>query len=144
MIAHTSAPGADGWAIKDHLAHVTAWEQGLTALLRKQSRYTAMGLTREQGLNSDMDTINAVIFERDRGQSLADVRSAFDDSYRQLLDTLSHLDDADLFKTYSDYDPSEQDEDAKKPILNWIAGDTYTHYTAHSEWIQKMIDGAKA
>ena len=138
-----TAPGADGWAIKDHLAHVTAWEQGLIALLQKKPRYAAMGLTHEQWLNLDADGMNALIFERGKHQSLAEVRLKFHNSYQQLLDTLNQLEDSDLFKPYSHYDTSERSEDAGKPVLNWIEGDTYGHYAVHSEWIQKMIDQVK-
>ena len=135
-----TAPGADGWAIKDHLAHVTAWEHGLTALLQNKSRYTAMGLSLEEWLTEDADIMNALIFERNKHRSPAEVRAAFHNSYQQLLDTLNHLEDSDLLKPYSHFDPSERGEDAGKPILNWIEGDTYGHYAVHSEWIQKMID----
>ena len=137
-----TAPGVDGWTVKDHLAHVTAWEQGLAALLQKKSRYAAMGLTSDEWSNLDMNGMNASIFERNKARSLADVRTAFHNSYQQLLETLNHLEDSDLLKPYSHYDPSERGEDAGKPILNWIEGDTYGHYAVHSGWIQKMIDRA--
>jgi hypothetical protein len=140
--AQLTKPGTDGWAIKDHLVHVTAWEQGLIALLQKKPRYAAMGLSREEWLSQDADAMNALIFERSQHRSLAEVRFAFHDSYQQLLDTLNQLDDADLSKTYSQYDPSER-EDNGRPILDWIAGNTYGHYTEHSGWIQEMIDGVK-
>jgi hypothetical protein len=38
------APGTDGWAIKDHLVHIAAWEQSLLALLEGRDRDSAMGL----------------------------------------------------------------------------------------------------
>jgi hypothetical protein len=141
--AQLTQPDADGWAIKDHLVHVTAWEQGLIALLQKKARYAAMGLGREEWSTLDADAQNALIFERNKHRSLAEVRVAFHNSYQQLLDTLNQLDEADLLKTYSHFDPSERDKDNGRPILDWIAGNTYAHYAEHSEWIQNMIAGAK-
>ena len=43
--------GPDGWAVKDHLAHVAAWEASLIALLEGGDRGAAMGIaaTGEQG-----------------------------------------------------------------------------------------------
>ena len=40
----TTSAGGDGWSVKDELAHLAAWARGLAALVRKQPRYTPMGL----------------------------------------------------------------------------------------------------
>ncbi len=36
--------GADGWAVKDHLVHIAAWEHSLLALLDGGDRRSAMGV----------------------------------------------------------------------------------------------------
>src|SRR5436190_21950917 len=33
-----------GWSIRDHLAHLAQWEAGMSAALRKQPRYEAIGI----------------------------------------------------------------------------------------------------
>ncbi len=137
--AQLTVPGADGWAVKDHLVHITVWEQGLVALLQKKSRYAAMGLSRDEWSKLDADGANALIFERNKPRSLAEVRAAFYDSYQQLLDVLNQLDDADLAKTHSQYDPNAREEN-ERTIIDFIAGNSYGHYVEHSGWIQKLID----
>ena len=137
--AQLLVPGADGWAIKDHLAHITAWEQGLIALLQKKSRYAAMGLSRDEWTNLDAVGAYALIFERNISRSRAQARAACYDSYRQLLDALDRLDDADLTKTQSQYDPNAREE-SQRTIIDSIAGDSYGHYVQHSGWIQQLID----
>ena len=140
--AQLTIPGADGWTIKDHLVHVTAWEQGLIALLQNKPRYAAMGLSRDEWSTLDADGANALIFERNQNRSLAEVRAAFYDSYRQLLDALDRLDEADWSKTYSQYDPNEREE-SQRTVLDLIAGNSYGHYAEHGEWIGKLIAPAK-
>src|SRR5574341_1887017 len=61
--AQLTAPGKDGWAIKDHLAHLAAWEAGTTALVRGESRYAAMGLDLGKLAPDDFDAINQQIYE---------------------------------------------------------------------------------
>src|SRR4030042_962810 len=77
--AQLTAPGAEGWSIGDHLMHIAVWEQGTVALLKKQSRYAAMGLSREEWEDKDGDEINVLIHERTKARSLAEVRAAFHD-----------------------------------------------------------------
>ena len=55
-----SSPGLDGWAIKDHLVHVGAWEHWLLAMFEGRDRLAAMGA---QGVNSKVEDINAVVWE---------------------------------------------------------------------------------
>lgn len=138
--AQMLAPGKDGWNVKDHLAHLTAWEQGIAALLQKKSRHLAMGFTLDEWLNTSEEEKNARIVERSQTRALAEVHAAFAQSYQQMLDVLNRLRDEDLFKTYSHYQPDEPRKDSGSPILAWIAGDTYAHYAKHSGWIRRLIE----
>jgi hypothetical protein len=67
------------------------------------------------------------------------VLAALRDGQQQLLDALDGLTDADLFKTYSHYQPDEPGKDSGAPILGWIAGNTYAHYAEHQGWIQALV-----
>jgi uncharacterized protein (TIGR03083 family) len=133
----TPAPH-DGWSVKDHLAHLTAWEQGIVALLQHRPRWAAMGL--EEGAIGDEDEINAMLHQAAKERPLAEVLAAFHDSYSQMLVTLDGLTDADLFRTYSHYQPEEPGEDDGRPIIGWIIGNTYEHYDEHRGWIEALID----
>src|SRR5688500_1333338 len=58
-----------GWSVKDHLAHLTAWQAGMVALLRKGNRWQAMGL--EPGFvqeSEGFDAINARLYEHHRDE----------------------------------------------------------------------------
>src|ERR1700747_3766304 len=75
--AALSAPGPDGgWAIKDHLVHIGAWEHWLLALFERRALLAAMGAA---GSDRDIDSVNAAVWEKHRHDSLADARAYFND-----------------------------------------------------------------
>ena len=48
--------GPDGWAVKDHLVHIAAWELSLLGLLEGADRRSAMGVP---GADEETDALNA-------------------------------------------------------------------------------------
>ncbi len=137
--AQLVAPGPDeGWSAKDHLAHLATWERGLAALLRRDPRYAAMGVDEQSYLSNETD-LNAIIYQRNKDRPPADVLDSLRQAQQELLAALAGLTDADLFKTYSHYQPDEPGEDSGAPILGWIAGNTYDHYAEHQAWIRALV-----
>ncbi|MEX1252866.1 MAG: ClbS/DfsB family four-helix bundle protein [Dehalococcoidia bacterium] len=133
--AQLVAPGPyEGWSVKDHLAHLAAWERGIAALLRRRPRYEAMGVDERTYLTAGTDGINAAVHEHGKDLSLADVLAEFRQTQQDLLAALT---DADLFKTYSHYQPNEPGKDSGAPIVKWIAGNTYEHYAEHVAWLME-------
>ncbi len=139
--AQLTTPGPDGgWSVKDHLAHITAWEQGIVALLHGRRRWAAMGLDEAAIRGADEDAINAMLYEQAKDRPLDEALAAFHDSYRQMLVTVDGLTDADLFRTYTHYAPDEPGEDSGDPIIGWIIGNTYEHYDDHHRWIAALLE----
>jgi hypothetical protein len=127
------APGPDGWAIKDHLVHLAAWEHSLLALVKGTDRQAAMGVS--PGAGADTDQINDAVFKAHRQESIVAVRRFSADSHASLMAALGELSDADLVRPYSFYQPGTPDE--KRPVVGWVAGNTYDHYAEHLEWIKE-------
>lgn len=134
--------GADGWSVKDHLAHLAMWEVGIAALLRKQPRWEAMGLDRDSVNLHDTHSMNATLDRKLKDLSLVAVKDLFQRSHRMLLTVLGELSDDDLQKTYSYYQPDEPGKDSGAPIIGWIVGNTYGHYNEHVEWIRALVERA--
>jgi hypothetical protein len=130
-----------GWSVKDQLDHLAAWEQGIAALLRKQPRYEAMGLTLEIVLknSSNDDVLNQLMRQPVTHRTLADTRAALRQSHVELLSAMVPLSFEDLFKPYSHYQPDEPGEDNGKPIIAWIIGNSGGHYLEHLEWIKVLV-----
>lgn len=139
--AQLTTPGSDGWSVKDHLAHVAAWEESLLALLEGRDRNVAIGIdpTTSASSDSDVDAINAIVQRRSRERSLADVLATFHDSHARILTALDRLSDADLLRPYSHYQPNVQPHDPR-PVIGWIDGNTWDHYDEHSTWIGRLIE----
>src|SRR5258706_16447817 len=81
--AALSAPGPDGgWAIKDHLVHIGAWEHWLLALFERRDRLGAMGAA---GAGKTVDEGNAEGYEKHPHDTLEQARANFDDAHDQLM-----------------------------------------------------------
>jgi hypothetical protein len=133
--------GVDGWSIKDHLAHLMLWERGMVALLHKQPRYEAMGLTPELVAGGDYEAINDHLFRLHRDRPLKDVLAGWRDTHQEMVTALEGLADGDLFVSYTHYQPDETREGFEAPVMGWLAGNTYGHYAEHAGWIREKLTG---
>ncbi|MEP7216153.1 MAG: DinB family protein [Anaerolineaceae bacterium] len=138
-------PLGGSWSVKLHLGHIADWEVGILALLRRESRLEAMGLTQalwagQFGGNDagHTDAMNATMTERSAAQSLAGVILRYDHVHHDLVERLATMADADLQLPYSHFAPEASPADPA-PILNWIAGNTFGHYPEHAQWIRERL-----
>ncbi len=124
-----------GWSIKDHLDHLSVWEEGIAALLERKPRFAAMGLPFATSESSNEDEENAIIREHTRSRTLFETRTAMRASREHLERALSSLTDADLLKPYSYYQPSDPRPDADQPVMRWIVGNSSGHCLEHLPWM---------
>ena len=131
----------DGWAVKDHVAHLAAWQRSVIAFLQGQSRHEALGVSQEIYLSYDEDAINAVIFAAHRDDSLEAVRADLAASHEEILRLLAPLSDEDLHQRYSHFLPAEEPQGGGSPAFNVIYGKTAHHYRTHQAWIEAQLRG---
>jgi hypothetical protein len=108
---------AGTWSVKDVLAHLTWWEQAMISEI-------VHGVELDPGLNGEpwsTERANALMVEAKRGTPLAEVLAAFHDSYRQMLQVVEHLDEAEL---------------ANEELCTHLANNTGNHYTEHRQMIE--------
>lgn len=129
---------AAGWAVKDHLAHLAVWQDGVTAMLQRQPRYEAMGLALAFVQASDIDVINDAIFRQHNNTHVDEVLAKFADAHTRFMAVLAPLDDDALHRTYSHYQPNEPGDDNGAPILDWVVGNTSQHFMEHLPWMQAI------
>ena len=134
-----SQAGADGWTVKDHLAHVAAWEHSLLALIQGHDRESAMGLSEAR---ERIDDVNEAVRKLHETDTADEALGYFRDSHAKLVAALEKLSDADLQKPYSHYQPSDADE--KRPVIGWVEGNTYEHYAEHLGWINQLLSESSA
>jgi hypothetical protein len=134
--AQLTAPLDGDWSIKDMLAHLAAWQQILLRFhIGRQPFSEAAPHIAVDYQTSDVDTINAALFQRDRALPLADVLDTFRRSHQQTLATIEAMSEADLFRQYT---PPGRDAADGGQLINWIVGDTYEHYMEHRATIEKV------
>jgi hypothetical protein len=134
--------GADGWAVKDHLIHIAAWEHSLIALLQGADRRAAMGV----GPNVDgTDAINAAVWSMHRNMTPEQAVDYFRQTHAVLMKLLASMSDADLQQTYNHFQPNEPHDPAgDRPVVEWVAGNTYDHHAEHIGWIDQLVRDSSA
>jgi uncharacterized damage-inducible protein DinB len=123
------ADDSHGWSVKDHLAHVAAWERRLLGEIRGDRTAERFGLDEEA--SADTDTINAMIYTRHRDDLPDDVRAEFFASGESLRTTFTSMDDAELRTPVRPEDPKVE------TLVDLISWDTYRHYPVH---VKAIID----
>lgn len=129
------APLADGWTLKDHVAHIASWEWSLVELLQGRQRGGLLGVDAEQYQALGVDGVNALIFQRNQPLSCADVLEDFARAHTAVLEAIALMSDADLLRPYAFYQP---DTTIMAPIIDWIVGNTYEHYQEHGVLLQRQ------
>ena len=131
--AEVTAPGPEGWSVKDHLAHIVTWEQILlihhmkgrpfveAAAMDAATAKATENMTAETGLND-------FFFNRDKDRELEEVLADFYESHRRVLAALEAENYESLMRPYHE----------GRPLLNWVKGDTYGHYEEHRRYIEAI------
>ncbi|MFL5762249.1 MAG: DinB family protein [Thermomicrobiales bacterium] len=130
-------PGPEGWSVKDHLAHLAAWERSGLALLAGENRAAAVGVSDELFNEADEDVSNEEVRKRDADRPLADVLAEFRQVRASTIAAVDALTDDDLHKPYSFYQPT--DPDNQTPVIQSLAGNSSEHDREHTEWIQEIL-----
>ena len=120
------AASSGGWSVKDHLAHVAAWERRLIGELRGDPVAERLGLDEDAFATADTDTLNATIYSLHRGDPPAAARAEFLSSGETLRAAFADLSDADLMR------PVRPDDPSVDTLVDLISWDTYKHYPDHA------------
>lgn len=130
---------AVGWNIRDHLVHLAVWADGIAALLRREDRWAAMGVTlsEREGEAHDYDLINEQIANQHRTLSPTEARNWLIAAHGRLAAALEPLNDAALAEPYDRYVAPFSGQTGD-PIVRYIANNTYEHYAEHLPWIQAI------
>jgi hypothetical protein len=124
------------WSVKDILAHIAAWEKFLI-MSQFLSMPAAESLCVDPSVieRADEDEINAVLFERNRDKSLAEVQSDWFETHRWLMSELAKVDEEQLKK------PTFSLGKTPRPLAQWVIFNTYEHYEEHRRAIEKRRIG---
>jgi uncharacterized protein (TIGR03083 family) len=83
-------PGVTGaWSVRDLIAHVTWWDE--EAITHLPLTLNGERLPRYSEMYGGIDAFNAVMTEKKRGLSLAEVRAEFAETHQRLIDYIRSL-----------------------------------------------------
>jgi hypothetical protein len=122
-----------GWAAKDHLAHLAAWEQKQLAVVEGRPAYAGLGIDEATFAAADIDGLNALIYKRHRDQAALEVLDTLRRSHTQLVAAIEGLSAADLAR------PDIRGDADSGSLLDGIVGNTYEHYDEHRAWIDALL-----
>jgi hypothetical protein len=134
-----ATPGPDGWSVKDHLAHIAAWERSVIAFLTGQSRAAAVGMDEAGYAAADVDAINARIVADTASTSYAEILARAQATHNELIGVLDRVSWDDLNQPYSHFQPGSDRDD---PALNTVLGNTTEHYPEHREYLTRTATAA--
>ncbi|MEP6985609.1 MAG: DinB family protein, partial [Chloroflexota bacterium] len=133
----TQLTDAAGWSVKDHLIHIAVWEDGIWALLNKQSRAAQMGLEGDIWRKGGIDRANAIIHQQHEADSLADVEQKRHAIHDRLIQQIAAMSDKDLLHPYAYYQAQAASE--THAVIDAVIGDTFEHYEQHIPWIKAIV-----
>jgi hypothetical protein len=129
---------AVGWTVRDHIAHLAVWAEGIAALLRREERWAAMGLDITEDDEHDWDVMNEQIARQHRHISPTQARAWLVTAHEQVSAAVESLEDAELAAPYAQFTVPFTGQQGD-PIFEYILGNTAHHYAEHTPWIEAIV-----
>ena len=118
----TQRASSGAWSVKDHLAHLTYWEQYMLQRIRQ----ALLGEAPKWISDEEETEINAQVFERNRSRSLVSILADRHRSFADILDLVESLSEDDLTN------PRRFAWRKGQPLWQYIADEGYAeHYHDH-------------
>jgi hypothetical protein len=133
----TAIKDTQGWAVKDHIIHLSVWERSVIYFLQGQPRYKGLDITKDLYENGSGDDINEAIFQQNKEISLTEAAKQLHDIHQKLLQVIQPLTDTDLHKTYRQYLPDEINDD--RLTIQVISSNSSGHFAEHLNWIESLV-----
>jgi hypothetical protein len=128
------SPDAGGWSPKDNLAHLTEWLKALTGYhMDHKPAEEVFGIPKELAENFDYNRVNAYMVERNRDRVTEDVIGELKQKYADVMTRLQAMPFEDLLQ------PRFLDDPQKRPLIEWVMGNTVDHFKEHRLSIEKIL-----
>jgi len=124
--AALAAPGPEGWAVKDHLAHLAAWQRKVLGNMDGRASHEVLGVPEAVYTGGDWVAINEYVRAPDKDRPAAEIVAEFRRANGDITRRVTAL-------------PEEQLFGADDRLLNNISGNTYGHDEEHKPWIEAVL-----
>ncbi len=126
-----------GWTASDHVAHVTAWDQAVAALLRDRTPEQRTLRVSDAAWAAGMDAINEEIRQRTKGCPVATLKSERNATFAELRDVVAGFSDEDLERPGGEFGLDENGKCLREVLVSYLGG----HYDEHRHYIATLVDG---
>jgi hypothetical protein len=127
---------AAGWNVRDHLAHLGMWLQGVIGMIRDgQPQWAAMNVMEELWSTEHYDPMNEAIRQQTIEWSVADTLAMLRERHDTMVEIVAGMSDKDLLKPANDFVPGA----GEFAICYKIDGNGPHHYREHAPWISRIL-----
>ena len=132
----TERTDAAGWTVKDHLAHLAAWENSVLVILRdRRPQHEGLGVDKATWDAEDIDATNEAVRRDNADAPLDEVRTRLETVHAQLVETILEITDAELRLPVDHWVRGG----GEFPVVHKITGNTSEHYPEHREWLLAIV-----
>lgn len=125
-----------GWTIKDHVAHVTAWENVMIEIFRSGTPpWQTLQIGEDEFAAHGYTTANALIHARTQGQSVRRARRNRELTHVRLMAMLDALEESEFQRPFSDLAPGA----GSATVLESLTAFLIRHYDAHRRGIEAIL-----
>ena len=133
----TTQTDVAGWSIKDHVAHVTRWDESLVALVTRRIPRQVTLMVPDLDWNAGgYDAMNEAIRQQTITTPVAEVCARRDATWSELSALLDTFDDETLQRPGKDFG---LDYGRNETFLETLVDDLGVHYDQHRQYIERII-----
>lgn len=134
--AMTAVASDEQWSVKEHLAHIAAWEEILLRFhIGGEPFESAVGMQGASYRVTSYDVINEHLHHRDSGLTARDVITKLKLGHEAVMRAVAGLTDEELAEPRPWLDTPEG---PSGPLSQYIAWNTYEHYAEHLATIESL------
>ena len=125
-----------GWTVKDHVVHVTAWDEAdIAVTFQGVTKQQALSLSDDAWMSLDWDMMNAEIRDHHLGDSVAQVRANQQPVFEQILSIIEGFSDQEL-ASFMEVPGLSRGE---HPLRDDLYHNFPYHYREHLGYIQQIV-----
>jgi hypothetical protein len=128
-----------GWNIKDHITHMSMWEESVVFLFRGKPRHDALGIDQSLYGTASLDEINAIIRNQRKHISLTSAIGEFRKVHSGLMESIQTLSDTDLNEKVREFFPQPPANDDRR-VVDIIYDNTTHHFLEHLSWMKALLN----
>lgn len=130
---------AAGWAVKDHVAHVTSWDEALVGFLRDGTpQQQTLRVSDSAWTAGGYDRVNEEIRSHTADDPVATVKVRRDAGWKAMEAMVASYDDATLLRPGSEFGFTHGEPET---LLERLVDDLGVHYDQHHAYIRIIVSG---